>query len=63
MKRLRGFYVSFDEDGDECHTADTVVEEDQVEKHFTGLYTERGDPIYRVVERVPLGFDIGSKDG
>lgn len=63
MKRLRGFYIGFDDEGDECNTADTVVEVDQVEKHFTGLYTERGDPIYRLEERFPIGFDIGSKNG
>ena len=50
-----------DDDGEMSCTADTVIEGDRDDKHFTGLFTERGDPIYRLEERIPLGLDTNWK--
>ncbi len=55
MKYVVGAYVQHFDDGHTTATADVVIDDHQLPRS-TGLVDAGGRPIYRVEDRVPMGF-------
>jgi len=54
--RAKAVYESWDAEGVCSMTADTVIEDDNGDAVPVGLLDRHGRQLYRIRERVPIGF-------
>lgn len=56
VRRARGAFISFDDDGRISATAEDIILPDDERPQQTGLFDANGTPLYRVRERIKFGF-------